>query len=95
MRTVPDRRSHWEHVYATKATDAVSWFEENPETSLDMMEGAGLDAATCVIDVGGGASRLVDALVGRGLSCLTVLDVASEALARGRQRLGPAADAVT
>ena len=56
-----------------------------------MMEAAGLAPDTCVLDVGGGDSRVVDALAARGLDCLAVLDVSAAALARAKARLGPAA----
>jgi ubiquinone/menaquinone biosynthesis C-methylase UbiE len=81
-------KDHWEKVYATKATDAVSWFQEHAELSLDLIKstGAGKDAG--IIDVGGGASRLVDDLVAEGYSDLTVLDLSAAALSAARQRLG-------
>lgn len=67
---------------------AVSWFEALPAVSLELMEAAGLTQDTCVLDVGGGGSRLVDALVARGLECLAVLDISRAALHRAQQRLG-------
>ena len=81
-------KEHWEKVYATKATDAVSWFQEHAELSLDLIKstGAGKDAG--IIDVGGGASRLVDDLVAEGYTDLTVLDLSAAALNAARQRLG-------
>jgi len=60
-----------------------------------MMEAAGLSTGTCVVDVGGGDSRLVDILAARGLACLAVLDVSDAALDRARARLGDAADVPT
>jgi SAM-dependent methyltransferase len=86
-----DRKTHWNSVYTTKAEDEVSWFETLPSISLEMMEAAGLDDDTCVLDVGGGDSHLVDALTARGLDCLAVLDVSGAALQRARTRLGTAA----
>ena len=83
-----DRKQHWNHVFQTKAEQDVSWFESLPETSLQLLEAAGLSADTCVLDVGGGDSRLVDHLAARGMSCLAVLDVSGAALARARSRLG-------
>lgn len=90
-----DRKQHWETVYETKGERDVSWFETLPAVSVQMLEAAGLTADTCVIDVGGGDSRLVDALVGRGLDCVAVLDVSGAALHRARARLGEAAAALT
>src|SRR6476619_4919090 len=83
-----DRKQHWNHVFETKAEQAVSWFEALPETSLRLLEAAGLHAGTCVLDVGGGDSRLIDHLAARGMDCLAVLDVSGAALARARARLG-------
>jgi len=90
-----DRRAHWQRVYSTKAEDHVSWFEAAPSVSLRMMEAAGLSDETCVLDVGGGDSHLVDALTARGLDCLAVLDVSEAALARAQARLGDAAAVAT
>jgi hypothetical protein len=86
---------HWNTVYQTKGERDVSWFEALPSVSLEMLEAAGLTEDTCVIDVGGGDSRLVDALVARRLNCLAVLDVSGVALRRAQDRLGPAAKPVT
>ena len=88
-------QDHWNTVYGTKGERDVSWFEALPSVSLEMLEAAGLTEDTCVIDVGGGDSRLVDALVGRGLDCLAVLDVSGVALRRAQDRLGRAAKPVT
>lgn len=81
-------KSHWESVYADKAPDAVSWFEAEPTLSLQRIAAAGLQPDDPLIDVGGGASRLVDRLLALGFSKLTVLDLAGSALAAARDRLG-------
>jgi SAM-dependent methyltransferase len=90
-----DRRTHWDTVYSTKGERDVSWFEAVPTVSMQLMEAAGLRPDTCVIDVGGGDSHLIDALVARGLQCLTVLDVSSAALRRAQARLAAASTRVT
>lgn len=90
-----DRSTHWNTVYTTKTEREVSWSETHPDISLAMMDAAGLSTASCVLDVGGGDSRLVDALLARGLRCLTVLDVSGAALARARARLGDTASIPT
>ncbi len=90
-----ERQSHWNTVYTTKGERQVSWFEPLPAISLEMMEAAGLDDETCVLDVGGGDSRLVDTLAARGLDCLAVLDISGAALARARERLGARATVPT
>ena len=83
-----ERASHWNTVYSSKTEHEVSWTEARPEVSLQMLEAGGLTTESCVIDIGGGNSRLVDALVERGLTCLAVLDVSGVALDRARARLG-------
>ncbi len=95
MADVPvDRRRHWRRVWREKEESAVSWFEPHPALSLALIEAAGVGPEDAIIDVGGGASRLVDALLERGFRDLTVLDLAEEALARARARLGARAQAV-
>ncbi len=89
-----DRKQHWEHVYAEKAPDEVSWFQAVPEVSLDLIERHLPDRMAPLIDVGAGASTLVDHLLERGYRNLTVLDIAARALAEARTRLGERADAV-
>ena len=90
-----DRRQHWDRVYTTKAEDQVSWFEPVPSVSLRMIEEAGMAPTTCILDVGGGESRLVEVLAERGLTCLAVLDVSTAALQRMQHRLGGAAQGLT
>ena len=90
-----DRKDHWQQVFSTKGEQDVSWFEALPAMSLEMLESAGLGPETCVLDVGGGDSRLVDALASRGLDCLAVLDVSGAALHRAQERLGALAGAFT
>lgn len=86
-----DLREHWERVYSTKAAEQLSWFEPLPEVSLRLLAAAGMTTDSCVLDVGGGESRLVDYLLEHGLECLAVLDVSSAALDQARTRLGSAA----
>jgi hypothetical protein len=90
-----DAKQHWETVYSTKGERDVSWFEALPAMSIRMIEAAGLNPNTCIIDVGGGDSRLIDALAARGLDCLAVLDVSAAALQRAQARLGDRAPALT
>jgi len=94
-RESPDaRRDHWEKVYRERREDEVSWFQDRPRTSLSLIARTGLDRSARIVDVGGGASRLVDALVDDDHRNVTVLDVAAAALAKGRGRLGDRADGV-
>lgn len=90
-----DTREHWNAVYASKGDGQVSWTEAVPDVSLRMLEAAGMTADSCVVDIGGGNSRLVDELVGRGLNCLAVLDVAPAVVERVRHRLGAQAEVPT
>jgi SAM-dependent methyltransferase len=85
-----ERKEHWERIYTTKGERDVSWFEALPAISLEMLDAAGVTRETCVLDVGGGDSRLIDHLAALGLDCLAVLDVSGAALERARTRLGDA-----
>lgn len=89
-----DSKQHWEQVYTTKKPDAVSWFQEHADHSIRMIHNTGLGKDAAIIDVGGGASTLVDDLVAEGYTDLTVLDLSASALAVAKQRLGAHADAV-
>ena len=89
-----DRQAHWENVYATKGEAEVSWFQDLPAPSLQLMALIGATRQSAVIDVGGGASRLVDRLVGEGYDDLTVLDLSAAALATAKARIGEAAQRV-
>ena len=88
-----DRKAHWENVYVTKDEMAVSWFEEGPALSLDFLSRASAGTSSAIIDIGGGASRLVDALLARGYEDLTVLDLSAAAL-KAAARIGDKADEV-
>lgn len=89
-----DRKQHWEQVYSTRASDSVSWFQEHAEQSLRLIHNTGLNKDAAIIDVGGGASTLVDDLAAENYTDLTVLDLSAAALAVAKQRLGKHADPV-
>ena len=82
-------KDHWERVYERKPTDSVSWFQEHAQRSLHLIRQTGVALSAPIIDVGGGASTLVDDLLAGGYSNLTVLDISSAALAAAKNRLGP------
>jgi ubiquinone/menaquinone biosynthesis C-methylase UbiE len=82
-----DAREHWERVYSTKAADQVSWFRPHLETSLAMVERAVDSKSASIIDVGGGASSLVDDLAERCYRNITVLDISQTALDAAQHRL--------
>jgi SAM-dependent methyltransferase len=79
--------THWQQVYTSKATDAVSWYRPHLDRSLAFVDALGLDHDAPIIDVGAGASTLVDDLLARGFRDLTVNDIAEAALAHTRARL--------
>jgi ubiquinone/menaquinone biosynthesis C-methylase UbiE len=85
---------HWERVYETRSTDEVSWFQAEPSVSRRLVEAA-VGTNGSVVDVGAGASRLVDLLLDDGFADLTVLDVSARALAVVRERLAGRSSAVT
>lgn len=87
-------RDHWEAVYSSRAANAVSWYQEHADRSLWLIRNTGVATSASIIDVGGGASTLVEDLLGEGYRNLTVLDVSAAALAASRQRLGSSADHV-
>lgn len=89
----PDARSrqrHWDAAYADRPEDRLSWYQEAPEPSLELIERHGPGAGASVIDIGAGAARLADALLARGYGDITLLDLSETALAATRDRLGSA-----
>jgi trans-aconitate methyltransferase len=89
------RQRHWESVYATKGESEVSWFQETPALSLELIRFIGAIRSSGIIDIGGGASRLADGLVSQGFEDVTVLDLSAAALASARSRMGDKANRVT
>lgn len=88
------RQAHWQGVYASRSYTDVSWYQAEPARSLEFIEASGVAKDRAVIDVGGGASTLVDRLLDRGYTRLTVLDIAADALRQARTRLGERAHEV-
>ncbi len=89
-----ERKAHWEEVYADRKPDEVSWFQTHPAKSLELVGLAGLSKDGAFIDVGGGASVLVDKLLEAGFKNLSVLDISANALAYAKERLGAKAGQV-
>ncbi|OKO86567.1 class I SAM-dependent methyltransferase [Bradyrhizobium sp. AS23.2] len=89
-----DRSTHWDNVYATKGEAEVSWYQDIPAISLEMIHAASPDHRAGIIDIGGGASRLVDSLLQDGYRDVAVLDLSANALDAAKRRIGPAAAAV-
>lgn len=87
-------KAHWEQVYASRDPQEVSWYQQHARPSLNMLREANIPASAAVVDVGGGASVLVDDLLDEGFSSLSVLDLSASALAVARSRLGEAGSSV-
>ncbi len=81
-------KAHWERVYASRSPAEVSWFQPHAERSVRLIREAGVPTEAAIIDVGGGASTLVDDLLAAGYGNVTVLDLSAHALAAARARLG-------
>jgi ubiquinone/menaquinone biosynthesis C-methylase UbiE len=88
------KKEHWEHVYETKGAMELSWYQPVPEKSMELIRKTSSPLDTPIIDVGGGASTLVDLLVRSHHSDITVLDIARNALDKSRERLGEHASEV-
>lgn len=89
-----DRREHWNRVYRTRTPDGVSWYQRRPDVSLELIAASGIAKDAGIIDIGGGASVLVDHLLNLGYSNLAVLDVSGAALDASRSRLGARAGGI-
>ena len=89
-----DKKTYWENVYNKKKPDQVSWYKPHLDLSLRILANAGLNQSSRIIDVGAGASTLVDDLIERGVKAATVLDISAEALAVSKARLGQRASGV-
>lgn len=83
-----DIQSHWTQVYQTKAAHEVSWYQDHPDVSLAFIDQAHIVRDAAIIDVGAGASTLVDHLVASGYTDITLLDLSEAALNTARTRLG-------
>ena len=89
------QKDHWEQVYTTKPSEKLGWYEPHLQTSLSWIKGLSLAVDTPIIDVGGGASTLVDDLLDAGYRSITVLDISEKALSSVKVRLGKKAELVT
>lgn len=85
---------HWDDVYSTKAAEEVSWFQAYPKTSMEFVELFNLPITANIIDIGGGDSLFVDALIEKGYSNIYVLDISTKAIERAKERLGTKANKV-
>jgi ubiquinone/menaquinone biosynthesis C-methylase UbiE len=83
-----ETKAHWNRIYATKPCTQVSWYQQHLEVSLHLIERTGIDKTAHIIDVGGGASTLVEDLLVRGFQQVTVLDISAAALRAAQERIG-------
>jgi len=89
-----DAKEHWENIYQTKNTNEVSWYQEKPETSLNLISEISIEKNAKIINVGAGASKLADNLLALGFRNITALDVSLNALNNSKKRLGDRANNV-
>ena len=87
MKTQSDR-SHWDKVYSNKAENEVSWFQPYPKTSIEFVKLFDLPLDANIIDIGGGDSHFVDALLDKGYKNIYILDISENAIKRAKERLG-------
>ncbi|HEY2897044.1 MAG TPA: class I SAM-dependent methyltransferase [Gemmatimonadaceae bacterium] len=87
-------KAHWEAVYGSRSPTELSWYQPQPTRSLELLEQLGLTSSSAIIDVGGGTSTLVDALLDRGVARIAVLDISRAALEHSKARLGARAASV-
>jgi 2-polyprenyl-3-methyl-5-hydroxy-6-metoxy-1,4-benzoquinol methylase len=89
-------KQHWEEIYQAKDTEReVSWYQDTPKTSIDLIQSSGIDKSGNIIDIGGGDSKLVDKLLELGFKNVSVLDISEKALQKTKTRLGKKAKSVT
>ena len=80
-----EKRDHWEHIYSSKDASEVSWYQPEATISLELIRRVVPELSSPIIDVGGGASTLVDGLLDAGYLDVTVLDLSAAALNVARQ----------
>lgn len=90
-----EKQQHWDNIYNYKQPNEVSWTQEVPRTSIDLIRSFNLAKTSKIIDIGGGDSKLVDFLLAEGYKNITVLDISEKALERAKKRLGSKAEMVT
>ena len=91
---IMNRKAHWEKIYTEKVATEVSWYQAQPKLSLELILKTDIQKDANIIDVGGGASVLVDHLLDHDFEHITVLDVSSAAIEQARSRLGHRASKV-
>ncbi len=89
------KKQHWETVFTTKAENEVSWFQKQPQTSIQLIQACKVAKDAKIIDIGGGDSYLIDSLLDLGYTNLFLLDISEAAIERAKKRLGDKAKNVT
>jgi SAM-dependent methyltransferase len=89
------KKQHWETVFTTKAENEVSWFQKQPQTSIQLIQACKVAKDAKIIDIGGGDSYLIDGLLNLGYTNLFLLDISEAAIERAKKRLGDKAMNVT
>ena len=89
------KKQHWETVFTTKAENEVSWYQKQPQTSIQLIQACKVAKDAAIIDIGGGDSYLIDSLLDLGYTNLYLLDISEAALDRAKSRLGAKAKQVT
>jgi SAM-dependent methyltransferase len=84
-----DRKTHWNRIYEKNSPEEVGWYQEHPEMSLKLIAATGVVVDGCIIDVGGGTSKLSGILLDRGYKDLTVLDISRSSIERAKLQFGP------
>jgi ubiquinone/menaquinone biosynthesis C-methylase UbiE len=94
LRSKRDPKKHWENVYQKESPEGLSWYQDNPEMSLKLIDATGVGFDGNIIDIGGGTSKLAGLLVVQGHKKITVLDIASRSVEEAKSRLGEQADKI-
>ncbi len=89
-----DMKKHWENIFNTKKFNEVSWYQQNPKTSINLILSTNPSKDSCIIDIGGGDSNLVDNLLDLDFKNIYVLDISLKALEKSQKRLGEKAKTV-
>lgn len=90
-----EKKQHWETVFTTKAENEVSWYQQQPQTSIQLIQACKVAKDAKIIDIGGGDSYLIDSLLELGYTNLFLLDISAAAIERAKKRLGEKAQNVT
>ncbi|MCQ9205820.1 MAG: class I SAM-dependent methyltransferase [Omnitrophica bacterium] len=94
QKLIHNRKTHWERAYKNQSSHKLSWYQDYPEISLRLIASTKVAAESNIIDIGGGASKLVDFLLQQGYKNITVLDIAGNSIEKAKLRLGGKANNV-